>query len=71
MLETTFSEMKKAGFCGGRVHIAHCLNGDAAQQLRQLNLREYPESAVTVGDCTGLCSFYAEKGGLIVGYEGA
>ena len=71
MLETTFSEMKKAGFCGGRVHIAHCLNEAAAQQLRQLILREHPGCAATIGDCTGLCSFYAEKGGLIVGYEGA
>ena len=69
MLETTYSEMKKAGFGGGRVHIAHCLNPDAAEQLRQIILREHPGCAVTVGDCTGLCSFYAEKGGLIIGFE--
>ena len=69
MLETTYSEMKKAGFGGGRVHIAHCLNPDAAEQLRQIILREHPGCAVTIGDCTGLCSFYAEKGGLIIGFE--
>ena len=55
----------------GKVHIAHCLNEAAAQQLREIILREHPGCAVTIGDCTGLCSFYAEKGGLIVGYEGA
>ena len=71
MLETTYAEMKKAGFAGGRVHIAHCLNEAAAQQLREIILREHPGCAVTIGDCTGLCSFYAEKGGLIVGYEDA
>ena len=69
MLETTYAEMKKAGFAGGRVHIAHCLNEAAAEQLRQIILREHPGSAVTIGDCTGLCSFYAEKGGLIIGFE--
>ena len=69
MLETAHAEMKKAGFGGGRVHIAHCLNEAAAQQLRQIILREHPGSAVTIGDCTGLCSFYAEKGGLIIGFE--
>lgn len=71
MLETCHSEMKKAGFQGGRVHIAHCLNPEAAQQLRDIILREHPGCNVTIGDCTGLCSFYAEKGGLIIGFEDA
>ena len=71
MLETTYAEMKKAGFAGGRVHIAHCLNEPEAQQLRERILEEQPGCAVTIGACTGLCSFYAEKGGLIVGYEDA
>ena len=51
-------------------HLALLL-AEAAQQLRQLILREHPGCTATIGDCTGLCSFYAEKGGLIVGYEGA
>lgn len=69
MLDATLAEMGKAGFGGGRVHIAHCLNPEAAAKLREMILEEHPGSAVSIGACTGLCSYYAEKGGLIVGYE--
>lgn len=30
---------------------------------------EFPEVDVSVSQCLGLCSYYAEKGGLLVGYE--
>lgn len=70
-LELIFSEMKKNGFAGGRVRIAHCLNPESAGALRQLVLGEYPDSRVCVEPCTGLCSYYAEKGGLMIGYEDA
>ena len=71
VLEATLTEMKRAGFGGGRAHIAHCLNPEAAGQLREMILRDCPACEVSIGDCTGLCSYYAEKGGLIVGYEDA
>ena len=32
---------------------------------------EFPDSVVKVGTCMGLCSYYAEHGGFLVGYEGA
>ena len=31
---------------------------------------EFSKADVEIYDCRGLCSFYAEKGGLIIGYEG-
>ena len=27
------------------------------------------EADVKINSCTGLCSFYAERGGLIIGFE--
>lgn len=33
-------------------------------------LREYTADAdVTIHECRGLCSYYAEKGGMLIGYE--
>lgn len=68
-LKTVFDSMKKLGFSGGKVRIDHCLNPDAAGQLKCIILQEYPNCDVQIGTCTALCSFYAEKGGFLVGFE--
>ncbi len=61
--------MKERGYTSGRVHIDHCFNLPAAEQLKSMILKESPSADVTIGANGGLCSFYAERGGLIVGYE--
>lgn len=68
-LETLAREMTAMGFRGGRVHIAHCSNEEAAAELSGLLTTAYPGCDIKVEHCTGLCSFYAEKGGLLVGFE--
>lgn len=68
-LEAIFSEMEKRGFTGGNVIIAHCFNEIAANQLTQMIRGKYPESPVEIEPCGALCSFYAERGGLLVGFE--
>lgn len=68
-LSTIFSNMKKAGYHGGKVLIDHCLNSKAAEALSQLVLNEFPNACIELGTLGGLCSFYAEKGGMIIGYE--
>lgn len=69
-LKTAYSSMKKLGFSGGKVRIDHCLNTEAAGQLRGLILQEYPNCDIQIGTCGALCSFYAEKGGFLIGFEG-
>ena len=69
-LRTLFSDMKAMGYAGGRVRIAHCMNETGAQQLVALIRAEHPDADVTVDACGGLCSYYAEKGGLMVGFDG-
>lgn len=65
-----FSEMKKHGYSGGKVRIAHCFNPQMAQGLSNSIHQSYPNADVCIIPCTGLCSFYAEEGGLMIGYEG-
>ena len=50
------------------VHVAPGMEEDALE-LKKLVLEEYPEADVKINSCTGLCSFYAERGGLIIGFE--
>ena len=68
-IETIADEMRKRGYNGGRVKIAHCFNENAAQTLKAMILTGWPEADVTVEPCTALCSFYAERGGMLVGFE--
>lgn len=65
----TFSYMKEKGYQGGKVSIDHCFNEKAAQILKDTILSAYPEAEISIDTTGGLCTFYAEKGGLIVGFE--
>lgn len=68
-LEALFQDMKDRGYSGGTVRIADCFNRPAANQLADLIRQEFPNATVQHETCTALCSFYAERGGLMVGYE--
>lgn len=68
-LETILSHLKAFGLSEGKVRIAHCKNPAAAAQLKQMILSALPKVKVDITECRGLCSYYAEKGGLLVGYE--
>lgn len=61
--------MKELGFTGGKVYIAHCFNETAAKKLKETLEREVSKAKVKISKCRGLCSFYAEKGGMLVSFE--
>jgi len=68
-LDAIVQHMKDLGHTGSRVRIAHCLNQEAALGLKERILARFPKAWVEIYECGGLCSFYAEKGGLLVGFE--
>ncbi len=68
-LKTIFEHMIDLGFNGGKVNIAHCFNPIAANTLKEMINNKYNNAVVKTYSCGGLCSFYAEKGGLLVGFE--
>lgn len=69
MLETTVSTLKELGLKDGKVYIGHCFNEAAANGVKSLLAKELPAVQVTIYPTGGLCSFYAEKGGLMIGFE--
>ena len=68
-LITLLKNMKSKGYIGGTVVIDHCFNEPAANELKSKILSEFPEANVRIETTSGLCSFYAEKGGLMIGFE--
>ncbi|MBE6932434.1 MAG: DegV family protein [Ruminococcaceae bacterium] len=68
-LETIVQHLKSLGLNKGKVRIAHCFNESAGKALKELIQKEFSKVQVEICKCRGLCSFYAEKGGLLVGFE--
>lgn len=61
--------LKEMGYNGGKVRIDHCDNPGAAAKLRDQVLSLFPKADIVIGRNGALCSFYAEQGGLIIGFE--
>lgn len=68
-LKALLEEMKKNGYQGGKVIISHVLNEELSLDFEEILKNSFPNSEVLIIPCSGLCSFYAERSGLIIGYH--
>ncbi len=68
-LEALVKELENEGYRGGRISIGHCQNEEAALVLKGMLQIRYQNAETEIHDLKGLCSFYAEKGGILVGFE--
>lgn len=68
-LRNILENMIKLGFKGGKVRISHCFNLSAAQSLESIITEAFPHALTEIYSAGGLVSFYAEKGGLLIGFE--
>jgi len=70
-LDAIVSYLKEFGLKAGKVRIAHCFNEEAGKALKERIQKEFQKVQIELTRCRGLCSFYAERGGLLVGFEKA
>ena len=69
--ETLVEMRKERGFYdGAQLRIAHCFGQTQAKALADAVLAEFPNTKLRIEPTTALCSFYAEAGGLMIGFEG-
>ena len=57
------------GYNGGKCKIHHANNLPAAELLWSMITEKFPDAKVDVSMTGALCSFYAEQGGILVGFE--
>lgn len=70
--QTLVEMMKERGFYdGAQLRIAHCFGQTQAKDLADAVLAQFPNARITIEPTTALCSFYAETGGLMIGFEGS
>lgn len=68
-LQFIVKTLGEEGLAGGKVKIAHCLNEKTALLLKEMILKAFPNVSTEIYESRGLCSFYAENGGLLIGFE--
>ena len=66
--ELLLSEMVRLGYRGGSVRIGHCRNAAFALELCTELRRRFPGAEVKSYPLRGLCSYYAEHGGIMLGF---
>jgi fatty acid-binding protein DegV len=71
VIATFLKQMKAAGFKNGKVRIGHIENEKLAKKLHQVILEVYPKADVLVYPSRGLCSYYGERGCIMLGCEGS
>ncbi len=64
-------EMELDGYKGGKAVISHSFNAEGAQALKELIEYRFEGAQVEVMPTSGLCCFYSEMNGMLIGYEGA
>ncbi|MBQ8000129.1 MAG: DegV family protein [Ruminococcus sp.] len=68
-LDMILNHLKNMGHSKGKIRIAHCKNSGAANTLKNKILGAFPKLDIAITECRGLCSYYAEKGGMLVAFE--
>lgn len=63
------SDMEENGYKGGKVILAHFEADNVINQVKEAILAKYNNAKVTIMANSGLCSYYAERGGILLGYE--
>jgi DegV family protein with EDD domain len=61
--------METNGYAGGNVYIDHVEATEKAEKLKACILAKYPEAEVSIAECGGICAYYAEEAGLMIGYN--
>lgn len=63
------SQLKTLGFSGGKLRISHVENPEFAQALTRQLKALWPQADILIYPARGLCSYYAERGGILLGAE--
>ncbi len=68
-ISTIVSRLKELGYKSGKIRIGHVFNPAFAYELSVRIKSIFDKADIEIYGCRGLCSFYAERGGILIGYE--
>lgn len=65
----TIQNMLAKGYQGGKIIISHCFNEEKVKYIIDELKAYFPMERVEIMPTSGLCSYYAEERGIIIGFE--
>ena len=68
-VSSVVDEMIKAGYKGGRVVVTHRNNEDICRKIQDKLSEKFSNIEFMIVPTSGICSFYGEEGGMLLGYE--
>ena len=68
-VSTVIDEMIKAGYKGGRAVITHRNNTSICEKIEEKLKEKFTNVEFIAVPTSGICSFYGEEGGMLLGYE--
>lgn len=68
--DNLIKEMGNKGYNSGKVIISHCFNNEKSDYIRSKIENIYRNASIEKISAGGLCSYYAEYGGVMVAFEG-
>lgn len=68
-LQAFMENLKLSGYNGGKIFIAHVGNLPFAENIMNAIKNEYKKAEIVIYKTRGLCSYYAERGGVLLGCE--
>ena len=70
-LQALVEMLAERGFQDGAlIRVANCFGKSQTNALKEAVMQQYPNCRFVIEPTTALCSFYAEAGGLMIGFEG-
>ena len=69
MVAKVVQTMEADGYKGGLVCMDHVDNEAGCQEIAAAITAKWPEAEIMIMPCGGLCSYYAEAKGIIIGYD--
>lgn len=68
-LNELLSQVERAGYAGGKMRLTNAENPALAERFAALVKAKWPQADVVIAASSGLCSYYAERGSIMVGIE--
>lgn len=68
-LPELLAKLEHAGYAGGKIRITHVQNLKLAERFAAMVQEKWSNADLTITANGGLCSYYAERGAILVGFE--
>lgn len=69
VIQSMINKIKTFSYKGGKIRLSHVENEPLCNKIKEHLLKEFPHLDILIYPATGLVSYYAERKGILLGFE--